>query len=56
MRRGDIGGGSRREPGKCRRHDDIGGENDHREKFCHGTSLVGGDWHSSVRIPSLLET
>src|SRR5580692_6853705 len=37
-RRGDVGGGTRRKPGKSRRHDNIGGENDHGEKFCHGMS------------------
>jgi hypothetical protein len=56
MRRGDIGGGGGREPGKSRHHDDVGRENDHREKLCHGTSLVGVDLRLTVRITSLLET
>jgi len=40
---------------KSRRHHDIGRENDHREKFCHGTSLVGADLRLTARITSLLE-
>jgi hypothetical protein len=53
MRRDQIGGRRRREFGKSRCRDDIGGENDHREKFHHDASLVGVDLHFAALIASL---